>query len=99
MDREDAQAIVEVFTEFPLGGGLAKIAVGRGDDAYVYFDCRAAADPLELQLLQDAQELGLSFQRDFANLVKKNCSAIRKLETAEVLRDRSAKCAALVAKQ
>src|SRR5271170_265913 len=99
MDGEDSQPIVEVLTELSLGDGLAKVAVGGGDDAHVHFDRHVATDSLELQLLQDAQELGLNFQRDFANLVKKNRPPMRKLETADVLRDRPAKRPAFVAKQ
>ena len=42
----------------------------RGDDADVHLDRVAAADALELALLQDAQEFHLHGERDVADLVE-----------------------------
>jgi hypothetical protein len=46
-----------------------------------------AAQALELLLLQDAQELGLEFERDVADLVEEDRAAVRQFEAAEALGD------------
>ena len=50
-DREDVQAVVEVFAEEPVGDRPRQIAVGGGDDPRVGAQDTRAAEPLELPLL------------------------------------------------
>ena len=58
-----------------------------------------AAEPLELLLLEHAQELGLERRRDVADLVEEERAAVRQLEAADLLRDRPGEGALLVAEQ
>ena len=68
---------------------LLEIAVRRGDDAHVDLDRLAAADPLELALLQDAQQLDLHVQRELADLVEEQRAAVGQLEPAQPARHRA----------
>ena len=54
-DREDVQAIEQVFAEAPGFHIGDQIAVGGGDDADVDLDAPAAADRLDFAFLQRAQ--------------------------------------------
>jgi hypothetical protein len=58
-----------------------------------------AAHPLELALLQDAQELGLRFQRKLADLVEKQRAAIRDFEPAAPLLRRAGEGAFFVTEE
>ena len=53
-----------------LADGLAQVPMGRGDDADIVLDRRAAADRGELAFLQHAQQAGLRLGRHVADLVQ-----------------------------
>ena len=80
-DGEDVQAVIEVFAESPLRGHLHELAVRGRDDADVDFDLLVRADPLDGALLQDAQQLGLHRQREFADFVEKDRAAVGLFES------------------
>src|SRR5262249_30596286 len=67
--------------EGALRDGLVEIAVGRRDDPRVRPDRRRTADPLELTLLQDAQQGDLRLEWQLADLVEEDRAAPRELET------------------
>src|SRR5690348_3063275 len=73
--------------------------MSRGYDPDIHVLGPRAAQPLELPLLQDAQELRLQLQRNIANFIQKQRSLIRQLDPANLLSDGAGKGAALVAKQ
>src|SRR5206468_9847000 len=54
------------------------------------------ADPLELLLLQDAQQLRLELERDLADLVEEQRAAVGHLEAADLLGDGAGEGAPLV---
>ena len=58
-----------------------------------------AAEPLELLLLQHAQQLRLELERNVADLVEEERAAVGELEAADLLRDRAGERAALVAEE
>src|SRR4029077_7004879 len=58
-----------------------------------------AAEPLEFLLLQDAQQFRLKFQRNVANLVKKQRALVGELEPSCFLGDGAGKCSFFVAEQ
>ena len=60
---------------------------------------RVLPEPLELTLLQDAQQLGLHFRRDVADLVQEQRAAVRELETAGAACRRARERALLVSEQ
>ena len=58
-DREDVQAVEQVLAERAGGNRVFEVLVGRGDQPDVDLDRLDAAEPLELALLQHAQQLDL----------------------------------------
>ena len=60
---------------------------------------RAAADALELALLEDAEELGLGLQGQLADLVEEEGAAVGQLEAADPPGDGAGEGALLVAEQ
>ena len=73
-----------------------EVAVRRGDEADVDLDRLRTADPLELLLLQDAQQLRLKLERDLADLVEEQRAAVGHLEAADLLGDGAGEGAPLV---
>src|SRR5262249_23004704 len=79
-DLDDPEPVVEVLTELAVGDALAETGVGRGEHPHVDRHAAASADPLDLPLLQDAQELRLQRERHVADLVEKERAALSGLE-------------------
>jgi hypothetical protein len=99
LDVDHAQAEVQVLAEVALVDLLAQVAVGRRQHPHVDLDRLVAADPLDLALLEDAQQLGLQRDVELADLVEEDRAAVGLLEAAEVLADRAGEAALLVAEQ
>src|ERR1039458_2349791 len=81
MDHLDA--VVEIFAEVPLDDLGLEILVGGGEDAHIHGDGGASADAFQDALLEDAENLGLGGEREIANFVEEERSAIRLLELAD----------------
>src|SRR6266853_121473 len=77
---EDAQPVVEIGTEPTRLNGLLQVPVCCGDHPHVYPNRVGAADPLELALLEDAEELWLQFQRQIPDLVQEERAPVSELE-------------------
>jgi len=76
VDRDDVEPVVQVLTE-PTGVDLAEqVAVGRRDDPSVDLDRPGVADPLELPLLQDPQQLDLELGRGAVDLVEEDAARV-----------------------
>src|SRR5258706_5332756 len=73
--------------------------MSRGQHAHVDRDGLAAADRLDLLLLDDAQELGLQRERQLADLVEEQRAAVRLAEQPALRLVRAGECAAAVAEQ
>src|SRR5439155_25580062 len=79
---DDVQPVIQVLAEAPrLHLGL-EVLVGGREDAHVDLQGAVAADPLELALLQDAQDLGLRLRPHVADLVEEERPAVGDLELA-----------------
>ena len=98
-DREHVEAIVEIAAELLVGDHLREIAVGRRHEPDVDADGAVAAQPLELLLLQHAQEFRLQLERNVADFVEEQRAAVRELEAADLLRDGARERAFLVSEQ
>ena len=82
VDRHDVEPVVQVLAE-PAGLDLVEqVAVGRGDDPGVDLLGVGVADPLELPLLQDAEQLDLELGRGAVDLVEEDAAGVRGLEPA-----------------
>src|SRR5438876_2551035 len=98
-DRDDVQPVVQVLAEASrLHLGL-EVLVGGREDAHVDLERAVAADPLELALLQNAQDLGLRLRPHVADLVEEERPAVGDLELALARRDRPREGALLVTEE
>ncbi len=99
VDGKNIQTKEEIGSELLLGHHHFQIAVRRGNQARVGPKRARASQPLELPLLQDAEQFGLQFERNFSYFVQENRAAIGHFEAANPLRDRSCECAFLMSEQ
>ncbi len=97
--RQHVQPVEQVFAELAGFRALQQIAIGRRDDAHVDLHRLAAADRLDLALLQRAQQLHLRRQRQLADLVEKQRAAAGFDELADVALGRAGERALLVTEQ
>ena len=81
-DRHDVQPVIQVLAKRALLQRGAQILIGGGDHAHVDVPRLVAAQPLELALLQDAQQLHLNRRRHVADLVQEHGAGIGLLELA-----------------
>jgi hypothetical protein len=82
LERKDGKAVVEVETEGAVDHALFEVAVRSRDDADVDARDLVVADALELAALQEAEELGLDGEGELADLVEKECAAVRGFDAA-----------------
>jgi hypothetical protein len=82
VDFDAAQPVVEIGTEYPAGDERLERLVRRRDDARVDAAVAVAADPLDREILQRPQELGLRRQRQVGDLVEEERSPFGMLELA-----------------
>ncbi|MNC08372.1 hypothetical protein D3C75_559530 [compost metagenome] len=70
------QAVIQVFTELAGLGQVLQVTVGRGDQTYIDLLRLYRTHPANLAFLQHAQQAGLGFQRQFADFVEEQGTAI-----------------------
>src|SRR5262249_20120260 len=99
LDRKYFQTIVKILTKRPLFYHRGQVPMRGCDQAYVNFMRKVAAEPLELLLLQDAQQFWLEFQRDVADLIQKKRASVGEFESPRFLGDGAGERAFFVAKQ
>src|SRR6266436_1029635 len=99
MHGKDIQAKEEIRSELLLAHHRFEIAVRRGNQTRIGSKRARTPQPLELPLLQHAEQFGLQFERNLSDLVQKDRAAIGHFETADALRDCSRECALLVSEQ
>jgi hypothetical protein len=98
-DREDAQPVVEVRPERSSSHGSRQVTVGRREHAYVDLQGFVRPDPLELSLVEKAQQLRLQLERQVADLVQEDRAAVSRLEPAGPAVERTRERAPLVTEQ
>src|SRR5215469_1846776 len=99
MNGNDIQTEVEVLAERSGTVGRFEIAVGSRNHAHVDGDIIIAAYGPDFSLLQDAQELRLHFQGEFADFIEENRSAAGCLKQACFGLKRAGEGALLMAKE
>ena len=70
LDREHAQPVVEVLAKPTRLGLRLEVPVGGRDQSHIDHAGPLVADPFELPLLENTEELGLMFEGDLADLVE-----------------------------
>src|SRR5262249_21385894 len=99
LQREDAQAVVEVLAKRLLAHGPEQVAVAGRQDTHVHLDRGGAADPVDRPLLQHAEQFRLGVSGQLADLVEEEGAAVRQLEAANAAGDGPGEGALLVAEQ
>ena len=82
LQRDDVEAIEEVFAEAAFAHGFLQIDVGGGDDADVDLNFLYAAEVHEAAILQDAEDLGLHVHAHGADLIEEERAAVGDFEEA-----------------
>jgi hypothetical protein len=99
VDVEHLEPIEQILAKVSALHGLSQVAVGRRNDADIGFQQPRAPQPLELALLQDAQELGLRRQTHLADFVQEQHAACRQFDLSRLGLLRTRERAAFVAEQ
>ena len=99
VNREDVQAVVQIATESARPDLVDQIAIGRGDDPDVHSQRPRRAKALELSLLKDAKQLGLRVERQLADFIEEDGTAVRQLEAANLGRSGVGERAPLAAEE
>src|SRR5713101_4185043 len=83
VDAHHAEPIVQVLPEGLIADGPLEVDVRRGNDPHVNSDSPVSADPLDLSLLEHAQELRLEFRLEGGNLVQKEGATLGQLKLSQ----------------
>src|SRR5579872_5079845 len=89
MKRNDVEAIVEVLAKLPGRHHLRQVPVRGRDEADVDLHRDGPAEPLDLALLQNTEQLDLHLWRDVPNLIEEQRPLVCELDPAWFARDRS----------
>src|SRR5262245_39290328 len=81
---EDGEAVGQVLAEAASGSGARQILIGRGNHADVDPGWTEAAEPEDLALLKDAQQLRLRRERDLRHFVQKEDTAPGQFDLARL---------------
>ena len=81
-DRKDVESVKQVFSESPCGHCFFQIHVCGRQYSDVDLNPIVPADPAEFHLLKHSKEVDLNVEGGFAQLVKKECSAMSHFEDA-----------------
>src|SRR5262245_3855662 len=84
-NRENIEAIPEIFAKGALLNLLTEIPVCCGNNAHIDLNRLRASQPLDLSFLKDSQQLGLQLKRELANFIKENRCLVGQFETANLL--------------
>src|SRR5688572_215458 len=99
LDRKDVQAIEQIRAEGTLGNRRVEVSIRRGNHPYVNADWAAAANALELALLQNAKQRHLRVCGQLADFVEKEGAPIGELKFPLSTLQSSGECASLVTEQ
>ncbi|OGL00334.1 MAG: hypothetical protein A3E31_01655 [Candidatus Rokubacteria bacterium RIFCSPHIGHO2_12_FULL_73_22] len=99
VDRDHVEPVVEVLAEALLPHHLREVLVRGSHDAHVHAQRSRAAEPLELALLEHAQDLRLRHRGEVGDLVEEQRAAVGQLEAALLAPGRTGERALLVAEQ
>ncbi len=98
-NREHIQPVEKIGAELLLLHQSTEVSIGGGDQARVRREGARTSQAFELALLQDAQQFGLQLERNLADLVQEDGSAIGQLKAADALRDGAGESAALMSEE
>src|SRR5262249_11516459 len=98
-DARDGEAIEEIASELVLVRGFGEAAIRCGEDAHVDGARAATADRTDLARFERAQQLRLKLERQLADFLEEERSAVCFFEDASARVRRAGERAALVAEE
>src|SRR6266481_10131744 len=98
-NREDAQAVIEIFPKPPVENHVSQIVIGGSNHAHVGAAGPVVADWLEFAFLENAQQFGLRLGREIADLVEEQSAAVGELKASHSILQRSAEGSLDVSKE
>ena len=98
-DGNDVQAVEEILAERAVLRHPREVGVGGRDHAHVDARGERLAEPLELALLQDPQQLGLEVRAHGPDLVEEERPLVRLLEASRARADGAGEGAADMAEE
>src|SRR5262245_54878455 len=98
-DREHVEPVVEVDAVLGPPYHVLEVPIGGCDQSYIDTMGLRAAEALKFLLLEHAQQFRLQRERNIADFVEEQRAAVRHLESADLLRDRTRECTFLMAEQ
>src|SRR5579872_186019 len=96
MNVKHVEAEIKVLAQMTVGDSLFGIFVGGRKNAYINRRFDFAAEPANLVVFQDAQELRLRLCGHFADFVEKQRAAVGEFKAAEAALGGARKCTALM---
>jgi hypothetical protein len=99
VEADNVDAVEEILAEEAGGDARGQIAMGGGDEAYVYPPAPIAADRSHLTVLEYAEELCLHRERQLRDFIEKERPSVRPFEEARAIRGRAGKGATDVAEE
>src|SRR5216684_4236411 len=96
---EDAQAVVEVFSELPIENHVTQIVISGRYQPHVGATGLVVADWLELTFLKHPEQFGLHLRREIAYLVKEQSAAVGELKASHAILERPAETSLNVPKE
>src|SRR6266404_6344740 len=85
-NRKHIEAVIKIHSEQLLSDQPREVLIGCGHHAHIDTMGIRAAQPFELLLLQNTKQLCLQFERNIADFIQEQGAAVRRLETAQLLR-------------
>ena len=98
-DRDDIQAIQQIFAERVLFDHVGEIAIGRGDDAHVRAPRDRVADAFVFAILDEAQQFRLQRKRHIADFIEKQSAAFGLIDATQFIFGSAGKRAFFVTEQ
>lgn len=98
-EHDAVETIEEILAEATVGDSLLQFDISSGDDTDVSLLDNTRADPHILTLLEDAEQLCLSSERKFANLVEEDSATIGLLEVTTTFAEGTSEGTLLVAEE
>jgi hypothetical protein len=97
--RDDGEAIIEVFAELAFLDHLPEVAVRRADETQVQRDRAMRAEPLDRAGLEETEDFHLRGGVDLPDLIEEEGAAVRGFETSDAAFVRPGEGALLMAER
>lgn len=90
-NAQHTKPVIEILPKRLLGHRLLELGVSGGNNADVHINRFGPAKPLNRFFLQEAQQDGLTLERQITNLIKEQRAAVRGLDAANLALERARK--------